>query len=81
MDIRQVWMSYSSERNVVGELCRETRLPCCTEQVLVIGQHGSVNEVYAFNDKATVDCRGWLPSLGSSCSRDTPSIDNTLYSS
>jgi len=51
-------MSYSSERNVVGELCRETRLPCCTEQVLVIGQHGSVNEVYAFNDKATVDCRG-----------------------
>jgi len=58
---------------------RETRLPCCTEQVLEIGQHGSVNEVYAFNDKATVDCRGWLPSLGSSCSRDTPSLDNTFF--
>jgi len=32
---------------------REMRLPCCTEQVLVIEQHGSVSVVRAFIDMAT----------------------------
>ena len=32
---------------------REMRLPCCTEQVLVIEQHGSVSAVRAFIDMTT----------------------------